>query len=286
MNRTKLLAVALLAAACVLAWLPSPRLSAEAAAALAAAPAAAPAAASPAANPLPEVTADPAAWKSLIPGPDMAGWRKPTGLWQMVGQAVMDPADEKAIAVKPGTGTIYNGPKGKTGNIFTEAEFGDIAAHVEFMIPKGSNSGIYFMGRYEVQVYDSFGVEKDAYPGIECGGIYERWDPKRGKGNEGFEGHSPRTNASLPPGRWQTFDVIFRAPRFGPDGKKAANAKFVKVVHNGQVIHENVEVTGPTRGAAAGDEKPAGPLLIQGDHGPVAYRNLRILSLPDAPPAR
>jgi hypothetical protein len=207
----------------------------------------------------------------------MTGWKKPTGQWQMVGDVAKDPANEKALAVKPGTGILYNGPKGRTSNIFTEGEFGDAALHVEFIIPKGSNSGIYFMGRYEIQVYDSYGVEKDKYPGIECGGIYERWDPARGKGKEGFEGHSPRVNASKPPGEWQTFDIIFRAPRFDGDGKKTADAKFIKVVHNGQVIHENVEVTGPTRGAAFDDEKPTGPLMIQGDHGPVAYRNLRML---------
>ena len=102
--------------------------------------------------------------------------------------------------------------------------------------------------------------------------IYPRWTPAR---NE-FEGHSPRVNASKPPGEWQAFDVVFRAPRFDADGKKTENAKFVKVAHNGQVVHENVEVTGPTRAAAFDDEKPAGPLLLQGDHGPVAYRNIRI----------
>ena len=80
-------------------------------------------------------------------------------------------------------------------------------------------------------------------------------------------------------GKWQTFDVIFRAPRFGPDGEKTANARFVKVLHNGVLVHENVEVTGPTRAAAYSDEKPAGPLMLQGDHGPVAYRNVRVRPL-------
>jgi hypothetical protein len=212
-------------------------------------------------------------WTQLTPGPGMAGWAKPTGDWAMVGEAAADAANEKALAVKPGQGVIYNGPKGSTANIFTEGQFGDSAAHIEFMIPAKSNSGVYFMGRYEIQVYDSYGVQKDKYPGIECGGIYPRWVGKE------IEGHSPRVNASLPPGRWQTFDVIFLAPRFDASGNKTANARFVKVVHNGQVIHENIEVTGPTRAAAFEDEKSAGPLMIQGDHGPVAYRNVRILPL-------
>jgi hypothetical protein len=127
------------------------------------------------------------------------------------------------------------------------------------------------MGRYEVQIYDSYGVEKDAYPGIECGGIYPRWIHE-----QDVEGHSPRVNASKPPGEWQTFDVVFRAPRFDASGKKIANARILRVTHNGKVVHENVELNGPTRGGLTDDDKPMGPLRLQGDHGPVAYRNLRI----------
>ena len=97
------------------------------------------------------------------------------------------------------------------------------------MVPKGSNSGVYFQGRYEIQVFDSYGVPAPKYS--DCGGIYRRWDPKRGKGNEGFEGQPPRRNASKPPGQWQAFDVVFRAPRFDENGKKTANARFIKVVH-------------------------------------------------------
>jgi len=83
-------------------------------------------------------------------------------------------------------------------------------------------------------------------------------------------------NATKPPGEWQTFDIVFRAPRFDASGKKIANARVVKVTHNGKVVHENVELTGPTRGGLTDDDKPLGPLRLQGDHGPVAYRNLRI----------
>ncbi|MBM4031907.1 MAG: DUF1080 domain-containing protein [Planctomycetes bacterium] len=219
-------------------------------------------------------------WQDLIKGEGMEGWKKPTGEWTQVGEAAKDPANEKLIATKEGKGTLVNGAKGRTSNLFTEAEFGDIEAHIEFMVPKGSNSGIYFAGRYEIQVYDSFGVAKAPYPGIECGGIYERWDAKRKP--QGFEGHSPRVNASKPPGEWQAFDVVFIAPRFDKDGTKTANAKFVKVVHNGQVVHDNVELTGPTRAAAFNDEKATGPLMFQGDHGPVAYRNLRVRPLPES----
>jgi hypothetical protein len=112
---------------------------------------------------------------------------------------------------------------------------------------------------------------EDAYPGIECGGIYPRWI-----NGKDVEGHSPVVNASRPAGEWQSFDIVFRAPRFDASGKKTENAKFVKVVHNGKIIHENVELNGPTTSAHWEDEKPTGPILLQGDHGPVAYRNLRV----------
>jgi sugar phosphate isomerase/epimerase len=211
-----------------------------------------------------------------LTGSDLSAWREPTGQWQVVGEAFMDPAKEKMLGTKPGTTVIYNGPAGRTSNLLSKEEFGDINAHIEFMISKGSNSGVYFMGRYEIQIYDSYGVEKDEYPGIECGGIYQRWDENRNP--KGFEGHSPRLKASRPPGQWQTFDVIFRAPRFDKAGRKVSNTRFEKVMHNGIVVQEDVELTGPTRASTYNDEKAAGPLMLQGDHGPVAYRNIRIES--------
>lgn len=211
-----------------------------------------------------------------LTGSDFSAWRSDTGQWQVVGNAFANPENDKLLSTKPGTGVIVNGPTGKTSHLFSKGEFGDVAAHIEFMVSKGSNSGVYFMGRYEIQVYDSFGVEKGEYPGIECGGIYQRWDDKREPKVRGYEGHSPRVNVSRAPGQWQSFEVIFRAPRFDAAGRKLTNARFEKVVHNGAVIHEDVELTGPTRASAYNDEKLTGPLMLQGDHGPVAYRNIRI----------
>lgn len=211
----------------------------------------------------------PSSQKIELAGADLAQWQEDSrGDWVNVGAAKLDPADPKKLATESGSGVLVNGPTGRTKNLLSKREHGDVEAHIEFMVPKGSNSGVYFQARYEIQVLDSFGVEKPTY--TDAGGIYQRW-----KDNQGYEGHGPRSNASKAPGEWQTFDVIFRAPRFDASGKKIANAKFVRVVHNGKVVHENVEVTGPTRAATfENSEKPLGPLMLQGDHGPVAYRNL------------
>jgi hypothetical protein len=152
-------------------------------------------------------------------------------------------------------------------------QHGDIRLLVDFMIPKGMNSGIYLQGRYEVQLYDSWGKKTVRFD--DCAGIYERWDDARGKGKEGYEGYAPRQNASKAPGLWQTLEIDFQAPRFDASGHKIANAIFKKVMLNGILVQENIEVSGVTRGAIFDKEAPFGPILIQGDHGPVAFRNLR-----------
>ena len=207
----------------------------------------------------------------LFNGKDLAGWAPPHGTWSAVEGVTLDPANAKAFLAKPGAGVLVNSTGGRTMNIVTAGEWGDCELHVEFCVPQGSNSGIYLQGRYEVQVFDSFGK---AEIGVhDCGAVYERWIEKEKKG---FEGRAPSVNASKPPGEWQTFDITFRAPRFDAAGKKIENAKFEKIVHNGKVIIENYECTGPTRGAKLPGEKETGPILIQGDHGPVAYRNFKL----------
>ncbi|HNR99327.1 MAG TPA: DUF1080 domain-containing protein [Planctomycetota bacterium] len=212
----------------------------------------------------------------LLDAPVMSAWQLPTGKWEVAGEVAQRPDKPGLLAWKAGRGAIVNGDDGRTCNIHSKIEHGDCEAHIEFMVPQGSNSGVYFQARYEIQVFDSWDAAANAPKAdpkhSDCGGIYERWGA-----NGGYEGHGPRVNACKAPGQWQTFDVVFRAPRFDASGRKTANACFVKVVHNGVLVHENVEVTGPTRAATwENDEKPLGPLMLQGDHGPVAYRNIRI----------
>jgi hypothetical protein len=206
----------------------------------------------------------------IFNGKDLSGWQKQAGEWMVAGKVGLDLSDPKKFKIDQGKGVLVNGEKGRTVNLLTDEEFGDVEAHIEFVVPKNSNSGVYFAGRYEIQVLDSWGVDKLKYG--DCGGVYASCsEPK-----PDFAGRPPSLNASKPPGEWQTFDVAFRAPRFDASGKKTENARFVKITHNGKVIHENVEVPRPTCAAKWLDEKPTGPLMLQGDHGPVAYRNLRV----------
>ena len=207
----------------------------------------------------------------LFAAGDFSQCQSPVGDWIMAHDVAMNPKDEKHLAWKSGGTVAVNGDAGKTTNLHALVEHGDVQLHVEFMVPKGSNSGVYLMGRYEIQVLDSWGIEKPKYS--DCGGIYEQ-NGKNGAPSHG--GVSPKVNAAKKPGEWQTYDITFRAPRFDAAGKKTRDAEFVKVVHNGIVIHENELVTGPTRSATFMDEQPTGPLMFQGDHGPVAYRNVRL----------
>jgi hypothetical protein len=209
-----------------------------------------------------------------VPLDDMSAFRTTGANWQIAGTVYADRATEHALTSEPGTGVLVNHPSASArDNLFTAFEHGDLELELDVMIPKGSNSGLYLQGRYELQLLDSWGVDQPRYS--DMGGIYQRWDEARGAGQEGYEGHPPRQNAARAPGLWQHLHLLFQAPRFDAEGNKTANARFVRVELNGVVLHENVEVTGPTRGPAFADEQPLGPLMIQGDHGPLAFRNIR-----------
>ncbi len=191
--------------------------------------------------------------------------------WRTAGSVYADRQVDDHLQPAEGDGMLANRPDDQNqANLFTRWEHGDVDLSLDFMMAKGSNSGIYLQGRYEVQLLDSWGI--DSVSSSDCGGIYERWQEAN---QQGYEGHAPLLNASRAPGLWQHLDVKFRAPRFDEQGKKIENARFTEVKLNGAVVQKEVEVTGPTRAAAFEDEKPTGPLMIQGDHGPVAIQNIR-----------
>ena len=120
------------------------------------------------------------------------------------------------------------------------------------------------MGEYEVQVLDSWGKPDNKMSAGDIGAIYSAAVPK--------------LNASKKPGEWQKLIIDFQAPKFD-GGKKSANVKFLKVELNGKVLHENVEMNGPTPGGVSGQEHAEGPLMFQGNHGAVAFRDIKITPL-------
>lgn len=165
-----------------------------------------------------------------------------------------------------------------TGYVRTKAAFGDIQLHLEFRTPaevrrsgqNRGNSGVFFMELYELQVLDSY--QNPTYVNGQAGSIYKQ--------------HIPLVNASRGPGQWQSYDVVFVAPRFADDGKLLKPARMT-VFHNGVLVQHDVELAGATTNRGPPSYKahpPKAPLSLQ-DHGdPVAFRNIwvRELTFPNA----
>lgn len=161
----------------------------------------------------------------------------------------------------------------KSGYIYTRDAFGDCQLHVEFNEPahaKGEgqergNSGVFLMGLYEIQVLDSY--ENKTYADGQAAAVYGQYPPL--------------ANASRPPGQWQSYDIVFHGPRFDKVGKLLRPAR-VTVLHNGVLVQDNVELTGPT---AHGKRPPYEtqpeklPLALQDHHNPVRFRNIWIREL-------
>ncbi|WP_162051921.1 family 16 glycoside hydrolase [Pontibacter pamirensis] len=205
---------------------------------------------------------------------DLSAFQNPGKSWQVVGDVTAILDKENKLNTSTGTGVLVNLPrrKGAGKDLLTTFEHGDVDVELDYMMAKGSNSGIYLQGRYELQLEDSWG--KTSRSASNNGGIYERWDTSRPKGQEGYQGYAPRQNVGRAPGLWQHLKISFQAPRFDANGNKIENAKMLLVELNGVPIHENVELFGPTRGAISNEEVASGPLRIQGDHGAVAFKNM------------
>ena len=190
--------------------------------------------------------------KVLFNGTDLSGWRTSKG----------DPAgwkiEDGAMVVAP-----------KAGNILTKEEFGDVQLHVEWATPSvvsgdgqdRGNSGVFLMGRYEIQVLDSY--RSPTYPDGQAGAIYGQF--------------TPLVNAARGHGQWQTYDIIFTAPRF--ENGTLTTPAFVTVLHNGVLLHNHAAIIGGTAHKVVGKYQPhpaRGPIMLQ-DHGnPTRYRNIWI----------
>ena len=213
-------------------------------------------------------------WIELTAGDGFDPWKGPIVGWSRTTGVAIDPSDAKHFAIEPGSGpVIVNGKAGRGKDLYTKATFGDVEVHLEFNVPKGSNSGIKFQGLYEIQITDGWGIKE--LSASHSGGIYPRAEflPKYRHIDDGIP---PRVNASKPPGEWQTLDIAFKAPRFDASGKKVADARIVRATLNGQVVQEDEALKTPTGNAWKNPEVALGPIQLQADHGPVAFRNVRV----------
>jgi hypothetical protein len=208
-------------------------------------------------------------WIDLMK-PDV--WKKYDPAWVVTDEVKLDPEKDTTLKAEKQEGgkAWVNGPKGRLPNLITKEAYGDCEIHVEFLIAKKSNAGVKFHEVYEIQILDSFG--KKDLDGTGMGGIYPRADSK------GYldKGIGPKVNAAKPAGEWNTLDVVWKSPRFDAKGEKTANAMVVKATLNGQVIHENQELKTPTGGNWMKKEVATGSFMLQSDHGPTAWRNVKI----------
>ncbi len=222
-----------------------------------------------------------------LPLNDLSAFTNKAGNWKIVGDASVDISQVNVLNTTPGKGVLAcihkQGTYGNDYELLTNFKHGDLDIELDFMMTKGSNSGIYLQGNYEVQLFDSWGKSTAKYN--DLGGIYERWNDAMPEGQKGYEGYAPRLNVAKAPGLWQHMKISFQAPRFDASGKKIANAVFLKVEVNGITVHENVEVSGPTRGALTAQDVAMGPLRFQGDHGSLAFRNIVINNFDKKPGA-
>jgi hypothetical protein len=221
-------------------------------------------------------------WMPLLNGKNLDGWELQNperGGWGTSSGVFWGGPDNPKLLKgipKPGDRILntMTDLKPVPSNIYTAEKFGDSELYLEFIVSEGSNSGVYMHGLYEVQVYDSFGKTSSTQTAI-CGAVYS-YIPVD---NKYIGGVAPRVRAERPIGQWQSFYIWFQAPRFDAAGKKTANAKFLRVLHNGVPIHENIEREGPTQAAMKIPEGATNPLMLQGDHSQIAYRNIYIRPL-------
>ena len=191
----------------------------------------------------------------LGPGTGWKAWRRSA-----------DPEPSEWSVDADGIGQVNPGK----GNIRTRAEFGDCHIHVEWQVPEGRecngqsgcNSGVYVMGRYEVQILGAF--DNDTYPGGTAGAWYNQ--------------HVPLANPCRPPGEWNTYDIIFRAPRFDANGKQL-EPPMGTVIFNGVVVQNNAIIKGPTGSSMLKGPASKGPLFLQDHSDPIRFANIWVRPL-------
>ena len=217
-------------------------------------------------------------WIPLINGKDMGGWKyrdeNKAGSWTAAKGIYWDRATDSnvLIAISNTGDRIVNLPlEGGASDIISMQTIGDMELYVEYMVPDSSDAGVYIHGLYELQIKNSFGldfrspVEKTS----TIIGYADRSDPI-----------APTVRAERPQGHWNAFHIWYQAPKFDASGKKIENAKFLRILLNGQLIHENQERKAAAHASLEIPEAAINPaVMLQGSYGPVAFRNIYVKPL-------
>lgn len=192
---------------------------------------------------------------TTLPLNDVNAFKSPVPNWRLVGSVRADLNKVHALTTEPGQGIFVFSPSTKGGSrdaqltpLSTNLQHGDIDLEVEYLVAPQSRAGLYLQGRYGIQLADSW--ESRTARVSDNGSVAERWDAGRPPGQNGYEGHPARQNVSRAPGLWQHLKISFQAPRFNAQNQKTRNARLMRVELNGVTIHEDIELTGPTYGAA------------------------------------
>ncbi|KAA3611457.1 MAG: DUF1080 domain-containing protein [Planctomycetota bacterium] len=215
----------------------------------------------------------------IVPPPpprdiELEGWMRLTwadamDAWQCEGwqlcDAEIDLKHPEQFKTMPGNGALINVGKGPSSNYQSRYSFSDMELELDFMLPRGGESGIYLMGCYEIQLRDQSSQGDPA--ASDCGGVTP---------SGSWPGRPPAISVYQGPGVWHSLKIRFEAPRFDHDGSKKRNARLSRVILNDTVIHQNVALPGPTDGAPVSSERPFGPIVIEGTSGPVAIRGVMV----------
>lgn len=203
---------------------------------------------------------------------ELSGFKEVSSQWKLAGSVSYDLDKITKSKIGSGTGILVSIPKAKEENLLvSKLEHGNLAIELEFMLAKGSAAIIYLQGRYGIKINDSwgnYGSVSDA-----SGGIF-----KKTENNSQSNLIIPaRMNVSRAPGLWQKMQIFFQAPKFDNNGKKIEDAKFLKIVYNGVVIHENVGLSSPSGKSPLNGETISGPWIFSGN-GAIALKSIRYLT--------
>ena len=224
-------------------------------------------------------------WKPLLNGTNMDGWTfvNPRGAsnWMATTTVAWGGTNNpRVLAGRPNSpgGAIVNTARtnGAASDLMCNEKIGDFELWLEFMIPKVANSGVFLHGLYEMQIWDSYGI----VPRLDTDRTGALYHYQGGPINGQDGGTVPLVRAERDHGQWNAYHVWYQAPRFDASGKKIQPAKALRVLLNGQLIHENQDRLGRTQAAQNMPEAATNPVvMLQGDHGPVAFRNIYVRPL-------